>query len=121
VVRLRQAPRQIPFLCLKLIYSFIFIPIHFNTHEEHSPLLSLSLSLSQGEKALPCGEAFPIDPSPTEDIPGLTATSSSIPSRYFIDFPSLSTWISLPRVHNVKDEDSFLGHGFVGLMVGIVL
>jgi hypothetical protein len=46
--------------------------------------------------------------------------SYSIPSGYFIDSSSLSPWISLPRVHNVKDEDPILDHGFVGLMVGIV-
>jgi hypothetical protein len=97
-------------------YSFFFIPIDFNTHQENTP----PLSFSHGEKALPCGEAFPIDPSPTGGIPGLTVMSSSIPSGYFIDSPSLSPWISLPRVHIVKDEDSILGHGFVGSMVGIV-
>jgi hypothetical protein len=56
-----------------------------------------------------------------EGILGLTAISSSIPSGNFIDSSSLSSWISLPRVHNVKDEDSILDHGFIGLMVGIVL
>jgi hypothetical protein len=115
-----RLPDRSPFSVLSLSIPSSSYPFT-STPTKNTLLFSLSLSLSQGEKALPCGEAFPIDPSPTEDIPGLTATSSSIPSRYFIDFPSLSTWISLPRVHNVKDEDSFLGHGFVGLMVGIVL
>jgi hypothetical protein len=79
------------------------------------------LSLSQEEKNLPWGKALPFSPGANKGIPGLTATSSSIPSVYFIDSSSLSPWISLPRVHNVKDEDSILDHGFVGLMVGIVL
>jgi hypothetical protein len=113
-----RLPDRSPFSVLSLSIPSSSYP--FTSTPTKNTLL-FSLSLSQGEKALPCGEAFPIDPSPTEDIPGLTATSSSIPSRYFINFPSLSTWISLPRVHNLKDEDSFLGHGFVGLMVGIVL
>jgi hypothetical protein len=83
------------------------LPIHFNTHKEI--FSSLSLSPSQGDKALPCGEAYPIDPGPTEGISGLTVTSSSIPSRYFIDSSSLSPWIMLPRVHNVRNEDSIFG------------
>jgi hypothetical protein len=41
------------------------------------------LSLSQEEKGPPCGEALPFDPGPTEGIPNLTVTSSSIPSGMF--------------------------------------
>jgi hypothetical protein len=88
-----------------VIYSFLLHAHSFNTHEENSPPLSLSL----GEKVLPCGEAFPIDPDPTEGIPGLTVMSSFIPFGYFIDSSSLSPWILLPRVHNVKEEDSIFG------------
>lgn len=77
--------------------------------------------LSQGEKDPPCGEALPFDPGPSEGIPGLTATSSTISSGYFIDSSPFYPWISFVRVQCVKHEDSILGHGFVGLMVGIEL
>jgi hypothetical protein len=80
-----------------------------------------SLSLSQGERYLPCGEAPPFDPRPTEGIPSLTATSSTISSGYFINSFHLYPWISLVRVPYVKHEDSILDLGFVGLMIGIEL
>jgi hypothetical protein len=99
----------------QLIPSFFHLPLHLNQNKK------TPLSLSQGENNLSWGKALPFDLGPTEGIPGLTATSSSIPSGYFIDFSSLSPWILLPRVHNIKDEDSILDHGFIGLMVGIVL
>jgi hypothetical protein len=47
--------------------------------------LSLSLSLSQGEKDFPCRDAFTFDLGQTEGIPSLTVTSSTISSGYFID------------------------------------
>jgi hypothetical protein len=85
---------------------------------KNSPLLSLSLSRRIGP---PLGKALPFYPGPSEGIPGLTTMSSSIPSMYFIDSSPLSPWISLPRVYKVKHEDLILDHGFIGLIVGIVL
>jgi hypothetical protein len=99
-----------------LISSSSFSPLHLHTHENTSPPF-----LSQGEKDPPCGEALPFDPGPSEGIPGLTATSSTISSGYFIDSSPFYPWISFVRVQCVKHEDSILGHGFVGLMVGIEL
>jgi hypothetical protein len=92
------------------------IPLHLPTHEKHFILLSLSLSRRRGPLL---GKALPFDPGSTKGIPGLTVMSSSIPSRYFI-VSSPPPWISLPRVHKVKDEDLILDHGFIGLMLGIV-
>jgi hypothetical protein len=103
----------IPFISA---YPFLLPPTPSFEPKQKTPL-----SLSQGENNLSWGKALPFDLGPTEGIPGLTATSSSIPSGYFFDFSSLSPWILLPRVHNIKDEDSILDHGFIGLMVGIVL
>jgi hypothetical protein len=108
-------PSRSPFPVLLYLLLF-FIPFHFNTHEENTPL-----SLSRRKRLFLVGRPSPIDSGPTEAIPGLTAMSSSIPSRYFINSFPLYPWISLPRVHNVKDENSNLDHGFIGLMVGIVL
>jgi hypothetical protein len=85
-----------PYLLLLSSYLFICTPTK-NT----SPLF-----LSQGEKDPPCGEALPFDPSPTEGIAGLTATSSTISSGYFVDssplthgFRSLGFNVSSMRIH----------------------
>jgi hypothetical protein len=92
------------------------LPIHLPTHKKHFILLSLSR-----RRGSPLGKVLPFDPYPAEGIPRLSMTSSSIPSGYFIDSSPLSPWILLPRVHKVKHEDLILDHGFIGLMVGIVL
>jgi hypothetical protein len=88
-------------LLVNLISSF-FLPTPSFAHPQKTHLLSFS----QGEKDSPCGEALPFDPGPTEGIPGLTATSSTISSGYFIDssplthgFRSLGFNVSSMRIH----------------------
>jgi hypothetical protein len=85
-----------PYLLLLSSYPFICTPTK-NTSR---------LFLSQGEKDPPCGEALPFDPGPTEGIPDLTATSSTISFGYFIDssplthgFRSLGFNVSSIRIH----------------------
>jgi hypothetical protein len=100
------------------ISSLLYSYLHLTTTENTS--LS-SLSLSQGEKDPPCGEALLFDPDPNQGISSLTAMSSSIASGYFIDSSPTYPRISFIRVQCLKHEDSILNHGFVGLMVGIEL
>jgi hypothetical protein len=105
-----------PYL-LSLILSIFFL-----THSLQHPRRKLSSSLSLKEKRpFLVGRSSPLIP--------VQPRASPVSPRCPLPFPPgissipllFSPWISLPRVHNVKDEDSILDHGFVGLMVGIVL